>query len=308
MTSESASKEVVPDFLLNFLANDEYNRATDSGSTGTDLLIVTKTGDVRGVSFSETDMHEEELAVGEKTAEELLKWARAKARRITVEDRIDGNTAIFENMGLDLDDVETMASSVGLEAEDLLLIPTHVSVGSTDSGKDTDDAAEHSNEVGEDQKLIAEIRRMLDQHARTSTRKALSREKDQIEDIAQDIDTDEEGLAYSVATALPYSGSPSRADSQQNVITKVDLGSIEAKLDVIRDLVLEQRDTKLQKEWYTVDEAACLTGFQPYTIRQCCNTGRIRNEWRDKHYRRGVWRIHREAIEWIRNHGLPPVN
>jgi len=114
--------------------------------------------------------------VGKKTAEELLRWARAKARRITVDEHIDGNTAMFESMGLDLDDVETMASSVGLEAEDLLLIPTHVSVGSTDSAKDTDNAAEHSNEVGEDRKLIAEIRSMLDQHAQTSTRRALGRE------------------------------------------------------------------------------------------------------------------------------------
>jgi len=133
-------------------------------------------------------------------------------------------------------------------------------------------------------------------------------DEDQIEDIARYIGLDGEDLAFSVATALPYREPRSRAQSPQNVVMTMDLRSIEAKLDWIGELVLEQRDTKLQKEWYSVDEAARLTGFRPYTIRQCCNTERIRDEWRNKHYRTGVWRIHREAIDWIRNHGLPPVN
>jgi hypothetical protein len=38
---------------------------------------------------------------------------------------------MFEEMGLDLEDVETMATSVGLETEDLLQFDTHFIVGGT---------------------------------------------------------------------------------------------------------------------------------------------------------------------------------
>ena len=43
---------------------------------------------------------------------------------------MEGNLRLFEGLGLDIDDVETMAESVGLEAEDLLLLNTHVSLPS----------------------------------------------------------------------------------------------------------------------------------------------------------------------------------
>jgi hypothetical protein len=57
-----------------------------------------------------------------------------------------------------------------------------------------------------------------------------------------------------------------------------------------------------------VTEAAKLTKHQPYTIRQACNLGRIQDDWRKKDLRTGKWRIHRDGITWIQNHGLPPVS
>lgn len=57
-----------------------------------------------------------------------LERARQIARRITFAEQMEGNFRIFESMGLDSDDVQTMAESVGLEVEDLLLLSTRVSV------------------------------------------------------------------------------------------------------------------------------------------------------------------------------------
>lgn len=37
---------------------------------------------------------------------------------------------MFEQLGLDIDDVELMAKAVGLETDDLLLLNTHVSISS----------------------------------------------------------------------------------------------------------------------------------------------------------------------------------
>ena len=79
-------------------------------------------------------------------------------------------------------------------------------------------------------------------------------------------------------------------------------------LSAIRELLEEKQASDLTKEWYTVDEAAKLTKLRPYTIRQACNLGRIQDDWRKKDSRTGKWRIHRDAITWIRNHGLPPVS
>jgi excisionase family DNA binding protein len=75
-------------------------------------------------------------------------------------------------------------------------------------------------------------------------------------------------------------------------------------VDQLAGLVSKLLDRETMKEWYTVKEAAELTGFKEYTLRQCCNLGRIREEWRQKD-RGERWRIHRDAVEDIRNNGLP---
>jgi len=63
-----------------------------------------------------------------KTSDKLKALAKL-ARRVTRAERMEGNLRLFERFGLDIDDVEKMAESVGLEAEDLLLLDTHVTVG-----------------------------------------------------------------------------------------------------------------------------------------------------------------------------------
>jgi uncharacterized protein (UPF0548 family) len=70
----------------------------------------------------------------------------------------------------------------------------------------------------------------------------------------------------------------------------------------------EKQASDLTKEWYTVEETAKWTKLRPYTIRQACNLGRIKDDWTKKDERTGKWRIHRNAVVQIQNHGLPPVN
>ena len=56
------------------------------------------------------------------------KKLKRMARQITREEQIAANLQMFEAMALDIDDLQTMAESVGLELEDLLLLNTRVSV------------------------------------------------------------------------------------------------------------------------------------------------------------------------------------
>ena len=92
---------------------------------------------------------------------------------------------------------------------------------------------------------------------------------------------------------------------RQSVSSTETADSLEEQLADIRRLLVEQQQGQV-KEWYEAKEAAHLMGFKPYTIRQACNLGRIKPEWLRKEPRTGRWRIHHDAIEWIRNHGLPP--
>ncbi len=52
----------------------------------------------------------------------LIERAKRKARRLTWQDIIDGNRKRFFDLGLDDNEIEVMASSVGLELDDLLLL------------------------------------------------------------------------------------------------------------------------------------------------------------------------------------------
>jgi hypothetical protein len=59
--------------------------------------------------------------------EDLLQRAKARARRLTKREIMDGNMDMFRQLGLDEGDVERMANEVGLEVDDLLLLhPSHV--------------------------------------------------------------------------------------------------------------------------------------------------------------------------------------
>lgn len=54
--------------------------------------------------------------------EDLLQRAIKMARQVTKEERIQGNLAMFQQLGLDQEDIERMAKEVGLELDDLLLL------------------------------------------------------------------------------------------------------------------------------------------------------------------------------------------
>jgi hypothetical protein len=133
-------------------------------------------------------------------------------------------------------------------------------------------------------------------------------DREQIEDIARGMGLEGEDMAFSVATARPFRGSNEHRESQRKPAAETMLSAIDLKIDEIRQLVLEQRDSSLQKDWYSVTEVARLTGYKPYTIRQCCNTGRIGDDWKAKDLRTGKWRISVDAVRSIQNHGLPPAN
>lgn len=62
------------------------------------------------------------------TTSDKLKRLAKLARRVTTAERMEANLRLFERFGLDIDDVETMAESVGLETEDLLLLDTCASI------------------------------------------------------------------------------------------------------------------------------------------------------------------------------------
>lgn len=133
-------------------------------------------------------------------------------------------------------------------------------------------------------------------------------DRQQIEDIARDIGLEGGSVALSVATALPYRGSHMPRPDQRAEDNDRLLRAINDKIEEVRHVVLEQRDSSLRKDWYSVGEVARLTGYRPYTIRQCCNTGRIGDDWKVKDLRTGKWRISRDAVLWIQNHGLPPAS
>ena len=85
------------------------------------------------------------------------------------------------------------------------------------------------------------------------------------------------------------------------------LESLSMEMREIRNALDNERCGRIVKEWYTVKEAASLTGFKEYTIRQACNTGRFLEDWKKKDIRTGRWRITHEAITSIQNHGLPSI-
>lgn len=103
-------------------------------------------------------------------------------------------------------------------------------------------------------------------------------------------------------------GDLKQAKSLEGKVLKGFEEKVLAELAEVRRLLEAQRANELAQEWYTVPEAAELVGLRPYTLRQACNLGRIPEDWCRKDSRTGKWRVHRDAVISIRNHGLPPVD
>lgn len=98
-------------------------------------------------------------------------------------------------------------------------------------------------------------------------------ERGDIQRLADDVGVTGEDIAYSLSPSLGFGACMGEGSTRNHGILPNALDTINSKIEEIRDLLVQQRDSQLQKEWYTVVEAASLTGFKPYTIRQCCNLG-----------------------------------
>ena len=72
---------------------------------------------------------------------------------------------------------------------------------------------------------------------------------------------------------------------------------------ILRLLRGQQPEDGRSKALYTTKEAAELTDYSEWTLRQACNTGRIKaSKGPDDR-----WRISREGLEQLRTLGLPPL-
>lgn len=67
-------------------------------------------------------------SITELTTHQKLDQLKRVARRTTVEDRIEAGVRRFERMGLAREDVDAMATSVGLEADDIYLASSESTV------------------------------------------------------------------------------------------------------------------------------------------------------------------------------------
>jgi hypothetical protein len=76
--------------------------------------------------------------------------------------------------------------------------------------------------------------------------------------------------------------------------------ALEAGVAEIRHLLKAQLGQAV-KQSYSVVEIAELTGYKPWTIRQACNTGRIKGKKGDD----GRWRVPHEELVRLQEEGLP---
>lgn len=86
--------------------------------------------------------------------DDLLQRAKKQARHITKTEAMQGNLAMYRQLGLDEDDLAQMASEVGLSLDDLLLLhPSHAAIrqpppsppGRPGRKEETRDIAEFAN-------------------------------------------------------------------------------------------------------------------------------------------------------------------
>ena len=93
-----------------------------------------------------------------------LERAQRVSRRITTEEHMEANLRMFEQMGLNIDDVERMAESVDLKVDDLLLLNTKVSV-SVNRSHVVAEETEHTSLAS----IADALRRIEERLQRTST-------------------------------------------------------------------------------------------------------------------------------------------
>jgi hypothetical protein len=92
-----------------------------------------------------------------------------------------------------------------------------------------------------------------------------------------------------------------QADAQTDVVSLLlamgqRLERIEHKLEM-----------NVEKETYTVEEAAERLGRRPWTVRQWCNLGQVRGAYKVRGQgRRGEWRIPHEELVRLQNEGPLP--
>lgn len=78
--------------------------------------------------------------------------------------------------------------------------------------------------------------------------------------------------------------------------------SIEAQLNEIRDLLKKQEKLirPVERKFYSVEEAAELTGYKAWTIRHACAKGRVKGHKGDD----GRWRLPHEEVTRLQEEGL----
>ena len=88
-------------------------------------------------------------------------------------------------------------------------------------------------------------------------------------------------------------------DRLDYLIRQVDQlgGRIDALETHLRAVVV----SRLEKDWYTTDEVAVLTGRAPWTVREWCRLGRIRAK---KSPRSDKWVVSKLELKRLLNDGL----
>lgn len=108
---------------------------------------------------------------------------------------------------------------------------------------------------------------------------------------------------------------PTRTNREQHGMSKATIqqlasamSRLETKLD---QLLRDQRKDAVAdgREWLTVDEAAEICRYRPWTLRQACKTGRVESIDASgvRKLADGSWRIRWDVAESIRDNGLPAV-
>jgi hypothetical protein len=126
-----------------------------------------------------------------------------------------------------------------------------------------------------------------------------------------------ERIAVALESAIPFNPAPfqrsrpsgtdivpglSSEDRMHLKGMKGDIAEMKAEIVEIKELLSADRG-EVVKEAYTVDEVAEKTKYQPYTIRQACNKGRIKEAYKGRDH---AWRNPRVSLLDIVSNGLPP--
>jgi hypothetical protein len=98
-------------------------------------------------------------------------------------------------------------------------------------------------------------------------------------------------------------GGPSVAAGSPSDLAPNDTAQMKAELAEIKAMLKQQQQLiqPVEKQYYTVDEVAELTGHRPWTIRQACNRGRVKGKKGDD----GRWRVAHEQLVFLQENGLP---